>query len=158
MVNEHPRNIGKRKIGFYKKISSIPNVSMANFNVNTYDLIENSSLVIVLSGFVGFESALLKKPVIALGNANYKILPKKIINKVENIKDLYREIQFSLGNYNYDEESILDYLSSVIFHSGKVNFYNVLLAKDRMGKSSDLDDYDQNINALTNLIKYHINV
>ena len=158
MVNEHPRNIGKRKIGFYKKISSIPNVSMANFNVNTYDLIENSSLVIVLSGFVGFESALLKKPVIALGNANYKILPKKIINKAENIKDLYREIQFSLGNYSYDEESILDYLSSVIFHSRKVNFYNVLLAKDRMGKSSDLDDYDQNINALTNLIKYHINV
>ena len=79
-----------------------------------------------------------------------------MINKVENIKDLYREIQFSLGNYNYDEESILDYLASVIFHSGKVNFYNVLLANDRMGKSSDLDDYDQNINALTNLIKYHI--
>ena len=95
MVNEHPRNIGKRKIGFYKKISSIPNVSMANFNVNTYDLIENSSLVIVLSGFVGFESALLKKPVIALGNANYKILPKKLLIKLKILR-IFIEIQFSL--------------------------------------------------------------
>ena len=156
VVNEHPRNIGKRKIGFYKKLSSIPNVSVASFNIRSFDLIKYSSLVIVLSGFIGFEAALLKKPVLSLGIANYNILPKSVINSVKNIKDLYSEIQYSLIHYQYDESILLNYLSSVIFNSKRINFYNVLLSKNRMGKSSDLGSFNENIKSLAGLIKLNI--
>ena len=156
IVNEHPRNIGKRKIGYYKKLSSIPNVAIASFEVRSFDIIKYSSLVVVLSGFIGFEASLLKKPVISLGIANYNILPKSIINGVKNIKDLYSEIQYSLFHYQYNESILLDYLSSVIFNSTRINFYNVLLAKNRMGKSSDLNDFNENIESLARLIKQNI--
>ena len=153
IVNEHPRNVGKRKIGYYKKLSSIPNVSIASFEVKSFDVIKHSSLVVVLSGFIGFEASLLRKPVVSLGIANYNILPKKIINSVKNIKDLYSEIQYSLKNYQYDEATLLDYLSSIISNSTKINFYNVLLSKNRMGKSSDLNSFEENLMSLARLIK-----
>ena len=156
IVNEHPRNVGKRKIGYYKKLSSIPNVSIASFEVKSFDVIKHSSLVVVLSGFIGFEASLLRKPVVSLGIANYNILPKKIINSVKNIKDLYTEIQYSLKNYQYDETTLLDYLSSIISNSTKINFYNVLLSKNRMGKSLDLNSFDENLMSLARLIKSNV--
>ena len=43
---------------------------------STRELIKNSYVNIVLSGFIGFEAIILKKPVITLSSSIINILPK----------------------------------------------------------------------------------
>ena len=82
IVKEHPRNIGRRKITYYKKILQIPNVNLVEPGLNPSYIIANSKLVIVLSGFLAFEALMAKIPVISLGSAMYNMLPKTLINHV----------------------------------------------------------------------------
>ena len=155
IVNEHPRNIGKRNISFIK-ITSIPNVYMASYDIKSLEIVKESSLVIVLSGSLGFESALLKKPVICLGNTMYNMLPQNIVRKVSSLKDLFKNITDLLYKYQYDEKVIINYISSIINNSVKINFYNVLLTKNRNGKSNELKTFEENIYQLKKLIQKKI--
>jgi hypothetical protein len=83
------------------------------------------------------------------------MLPKSIVNHVENIKNIRQEIMFSLGNFNYDQVVIEKYLHSVILNSEKVDLYTVLLQKiGRDGGSTYSEDlYMKNIIKLSNLIE-----
>ena len=60
-------------IGFKKNISNwaLELTPLIDSNYSTYSVIKNSQLVFVLSGFVGFEAIILKKPVIAFGDTMY---------------------------------------------------------------------------------------
>jgi hypothetical protein len=70
-VKEHTGLIGHRRISFYKKIKKLPKVRLISPYEDTFQLIRNSSTVIVLSGSMGWESILFEKPVITLGYAWY---------------------------------------------------------------------------------------
>lgn len=70
-VKEHTGLIGHREISFYKQIKKIPRVRLISPYENTFQLIRNSSAVVVLSGSMGWESILFKKPVITLGYTWY---------------------------------------------------------------------------------------
>lgn len=155
IVKEHPRNIGRRSNNYYKKIDNIPNVNLVNPNTNTNNLIMNSKLVIVLSGFIAFEAVLLKKPVIVLGNAIYNMLPRKMINYVDNIKSLKKEIYFSLNKFEYNNNKILSYLNSIFKNSKRIDLYTVLLQKIGRGGGSQYSqkEYIKNINYLSELIQ-----
>ena len=56
IVKEHPWNIGKRKIGYFKKLLQIPNVLIASPELSSRDLINHSKIVAVISGSIAFES------------------------------------------------------------------------------------------------------
>jgi hypothetical protein len=154
LVKEHPRNIGRRSIDYYKKILQIPNVELANPFSNPTYLIRKSKLVIVLQGFLGFESLMLRTPVISLGKTMYNILPKTLINHVDNIKNMKSEIDFSLSQFCYDENIIKKYLNAIIMNSGKIDLYTVLLKKVGRtgGREFSNDLYKNNIATLTNLL------
>jgi len=155
IVKEHPRNIGRRKVSYYRKILQIPNAEIVDPKSSTNYLISNSRLLVVLTGFLGFEAIMSKVPVITLGSAMYNMLPKSIANHVENIKNLRSEIMFSLRNFNYDQVVIEKYLHSVIVNSERVDLYTVLLQKiGRDGGSNYSEDlYLKNIIKLSNLIE-----
>lgn len=70
-VKEHTGLIGHREISFYKQIKKIPGVRLISPYEDTFQLIRNSSAVVVLSGSMGWESILFKKPVITLGYTWY---------------------------------------------------------------------------------------
>ena len=158
IVKEHPRNIGRRSSKYYQKIQNIPNVHMVNPNTNTNKIIKNSKLVIVLSGFIGFESVLQNKPVIVLGNAIYNMLSKNTINYVDNIKSLKKEINYSINNFKYNEDEIYSFLNAIFKNSKRINLYTVLLQKKgRAGGSKySLEEYKKNVSALSELIENEI--
>ena len=153
-VKEHPRNIGRRSMNYYKKILQIPNVDLADPYRNPSSIISKSKLVIVLNGFLGFEALMSKVPVISLGNTMFNMLPKKMVNHVNNIKDIRSEIVFSLNNFVYDEQVIKEYLHAILFNSTKLDLYTVLLKKvgRKGGSSYSTDLYMKNISSLANLL------
>lgn len=155
IVKEHPRNQGRRPWGYYKNILKIPNVNFSDFNVSSVELTKYCALTVVLSGWVGFEALLNQKPVIVLGKVSFKMLPKNMVNYVDNIKNLYSEILWSLNNFGYNENIIKSYIAAMVAHSVPVDFYTVMLRKGgRQGGSEySHERYNQNID---NLAKYLI--
>ena len=158
LINEHPRNIGRRSISFYSEILNIPMVRLADFSIPTYRLIKQSKLVIILSGFVGFEAVLHNKPILSLGNVMFNMLPKTMVNNIQDHKQLNGEIKWSLKNHLYEEEIVTQYLASIIKNSVSINLYNVLLNKaGRQGVSVDSDfSYESNLKQLVKLIKSYL--
>jgi len=66
-VKEHSASLGLRPLGYYKRIKHLPNVRLISPYADTFDLIVRSWVNVVITGTVGWESLLLGKPVIVLG-------------------------------------------------------------------------------------------
>ncbi|MEM4248360.1 MAG: hypothetical protein QXH80_03755, partial [Candidatus Nanoarchaeia archaeon] len=67
LVKEHPRMLGRRSWGYYKKLLEIPGVKIADFSISSEDLLKFCKLVVIIRGTIGLEAAIAKKPVITLG-------------------------------------------------------------------------------------------
>ena len=129
IVKEHPVAIGKRPIGYYKKLLEIPNVMLANPAINSRDLVSNAKLITIIAGSIGFEGLILKKPVVVLGNTPYNFLPSSMIRHIRNTDILGDEIRDLMENYKNDEEALISYVAAVIDNSVSVDFYSRLLGR-----------------------------
>lgn len=86
-VKEHSAIIGKRNhLKFYRSIKKIRNIRLIDPFLDPHSLIENAAGIITISGTMGYEAILYKKPVILFGEPFYKFYKNCWI--VENIKDL----------------------------------------------------------------------
>ena len=154
IIKEHPRNIGRRRNGYYKKILNIPNVDFVDFELPSIEVISRSKLVIVLSGNIGFESVLCKVPVITLGNSIYNMLPKNIVNHLNSMNNLHFEINDTIAKYCYSDDELTKYIGAIIKHSFQLDLYTVLLRKSgREGGSTFNEElYFENIEILSSKI------
>lgn len=84
-----------RKISYYKEILEIPNVRLYHPSVNIKELIKKSSLVVSISGTIGFEAAFFQKPSIIMADLGYIILPS--VQKLNSIEDLSNLIKNGLS-------------------------------------------------------------
>jgi len=105
-VKEHYSDLGHRELTFYRKLKAYPNVRLINPWENSRDLIEKSLGVIALSGTIGWEAILLRKPVFLLGNMFYESF--KYTNKIDNINELSTQLRhhklINLDMSEYDKE------------------------------------------------------
>lgn len=129
IVKEHPVAIGKRPIGYYKKLLEIPNVRLANPSISSRELVSNARLITVIAGSIGLEGLIVKKPVVVLGNVPYGFLPDCMIRNAKNPDILGAEIRDLLENYGHDEDALISYVSAVINNSVSVDFYSRLLGR-----------------------------
>ncbi len=129
IVKEHPVAIGKRPIGYYKKLLEIPNVMLAHPATNSRDLVTNAKLITLIAGSVGFEGLILKKPVVVLGNTPYNFLPTSMMRHVRNTDTLGDEVRDLMENYKNDEDALISYIAAVIDNSVSVDFYSRLLGR-----------------------------
>lgn len=74
VVKEHPAQ-NFRPIGFYRKISKLPNAYFLYKGSSTKDLVRDSNIVFCISGNVGYEAVLAGKKVILVGDAYYSGFP-----------------------------------------------------------------------------------
>ncbi|EHU1202726.1 capsular biosynthesis protein, partial [Acinetobacter baumannii] len=86
-VKDHKSAKGVQSYEFYKKVSSLPNVRLVNFDVNIKRLILKSLGVITVNSTAGYEALLLGKPVYLLGRVFYENF-----NNVYNLKS-FRDIR-----------------------------------------------------------------
>ena len=152
IVKEHPRNIGRRPISFYKDILKLPNIYLSHEKINTNDLIQESKLVYTISGFITFESILFKKPTITFGKSIYNLLPDHILYKHKRGATFREEFRYILENHNYDEHEILVFISSIIKRSIPINKYNSLLKKNKGRETFQIEGKNQSLKNLYKLL------
>ena len=140
IVKEHPWHVGKRTVGYYRKLLDIPNVMLASPEMGSRDLVKNAALVTTISGSIGLEGLIMKIPVVVLGRAPFKFLPRSIIRHASNLDRLGFTIRDLLENYNDTEEAIRAYVGAVIRESVPVDFYSRLLRRKEAFNPELLDN------------------
>lgn len=74
-VKEHPSAVALQPLEFYNQLRAMPNVRLIGPDYPTKQLIRQSEGVICVTSTVGYEAAILNKPVIVLGNVFYSYFP-----------------------------------------------------------------------------------
>lgn len=129
IVKEHPRTIGQRKKSYYKKLLEIPNLMLIDPGVSPKIIMKYSSAVLVVSGFLGFEAIMNKRPVITVGFCPFNVLPDNMVKYVDNIKDVGRVIVDLIHSYSFNEKALINYITATIDMSVPVNIYTEVLKK-----------------------------
>jgi hypothetical protein len=82
VVKDHRFNDGRRREGFYKSITMLPDVVLVSSEYDQYGLIKNSSAVLSINGTSAFEALIFDKPAIYLGKTFYDFdnNPAKLLN------------------------------------------------------------------------------
>ena len=86
-------------------------------------------MVATISGFVGFEAAILRVPVLVFGDVMFDMLPKSMILKADDLSKLHGTIIKLLSTYKYSHEALVAYVSAAMSISVPVNVYSGLLQK-----------------------------
>ena len=148
-VKEHPWMVGKRSLSAYKKILNIPRVRLVSPSIDSRKLVQNSDLVVVITGSIALEAAIVGKPVITFGDCPYNLLPNTKVTRVKDIRNLNQTINDSMRNYKYDEKSLIAYIAANYEISESINLYSSLLKKQNVHQERE-DEYFQEIENLAN--------
>lgn len=92
LVKDHPNMDNKRKLDFYKKIVSIPNVILIKSDIKISSILKNASAVVVINGTTGIEALLNKKPVMIFSDTLYDKLPG-IVRFKEDFNNLNNQLK-----------------------------------------------------------------
>lgn len=116
LIKEHPGMYGRRKLAFYDKLNSYPNVQLISPFASSNELLEMVDTVLVDNGTVGFEALLRGKRVLALEDNYYDDLHPNIF-RIDSVKkeDLSRPLQ------SYDSVTTVRSLLTDLFPSDYSN-------------------------------------
>lgn len=110
-VKEHPLMVNRPR-GFYETLRDIPQVRLLSPDESTRDLLMNCALVCTITGTIGWEALLLKKPVIAFGNVFYNCYEG--VTALRDWERLSQTINELLNRTNIDEEKkLIEFVASV---------------------------------------------
>lgn len=127
-VKDHPLMPGYRNPKFYKEIKKFPNIKVIDPKVDSIELIKNAKLITTITGTVGWEATLLKKPVITFGSIYYNSL--SFIKKCKIISELPNMVKDMLENFKYNEEELIDFASAMLEDSFKIDFTKLVSEQD----------------------------
>jgi UDP-N-acetylglucosamine 2-epimerase len=90
LVKEHSNALGDRSYSFYKKLASIPRVTLVDPNIDSHYLIKSADLVISATGTASFEAAVLGTPAVTASEMffSHLMVQKKFNPYVDDVKDL----------------------------------------------------------------------
>lgn len=129
LVKEHPRSLGFRKKSYYQKLLDIPNVMLVDPFLPAVQVVRESEAVAVVSGTIGFEAAVCKKPVIVLGITPYELLPNTMVRRVRALDKIGEELRSLMETYRYERSALERYVEAVISESVPIDLYTVLFKK-----------------------------
>lgn len=119
-VKEHPSMTPHRPRAYYRELKKIPNVRLLSPTIPSFDIIKNAKLVTTITGSVGWEALMLKKPIIDFGHIYYnEISMVKRCGEMEQLPYLVKE---QLENFEYREEEFLTFLAAIVEESTSLPF------------------------------------
>lgn len=110
-IKEHPAMVGYRHPSFYKKIKKFPNIKLIDTGIDAMPIVKSAKLVVTITGTVGLEATILKKPVITFGLVNYNVMPQ--IYQCRTPDDLPHIIKKALETHEHDEKQLIDFISAL---------------------------------------------
>ncbi|MFH1077809.1 MAG: hypothetical protein V1745_00790 [Patescibacteria group bacterium] len=122
-VKEHPVMAEYRPRSYYKELKKIHNVKLIRPTVSSYTLIPDAKLVLTITGTVGWEAILLKKPVIMFGRWFYSTLPfVKRCTEMERLPSLVKE---QLKGFRHDERELRRFLAYIFEDSAEIDLSRI---------------------------------
>lgn len=119
-VKEHPEMVGYRTRKYYREITKIPNVRLIDPRTTSYELIAKAALTFTITGTVGWESVLFKKPVITFGDVFFNDL--SFVRHCENFNELPFLVRDALSAPDYDERELLNYVAALVEDTVSVEY------------------------------------
>lgn len=116
-VKDHPRMMrdNPRPIRRFKRMASCPSVRIIHPGVDSHALIESSDAVVTVTGTPAFEAALLGTPAITFGRTEFERIPG--VTRCSAVSAFPETLSELRRTFDYDEEAILHYLTSIFEHS-----------------------------------------
>lgn len=151
IVKDHPAGIGYHTVSFYQKLLAIPRVQLVPTKMTSHEILKHARLIVIISGSIGFEALIQKKPVLHFGNVSFSWLPENMIKKT-NPQNLKEDIKSILENYCHDEEALRAYISAMIQESVEVDFYTKLLGRTGVFSLDSENSRDKHIIKLADYI------
>jgi len=112
-VKEHLSNRGRRPLSFYRRIKETFGVRVLDPDVDTWSLVQNAAAVAVITGTMGWESILLKRPVVTFGDVFFNMYPG-VRRAGLHPKDEWAQVfQDAIYNHRHDEELTVKLVSAI---------------------------------------------
>jgi hypothetical protein len=108
VVKDHPVMVGRRTRGFYRELKKFPNVVLIDPEIDSHEIIKNSSGVITITGTVGIEGMLYEKPVVVLGDTIYNIFD--LVYKPDGFRELGSTLRRAITSFKPDRDLLLKFL------------------------------------------------
>lgn len=139
VVKEHPSMLGRRTADYYQRIRALPNVVLLSPAVDSLKIIKDAALIFTITGTVGLEGLISKKPVIVLGSTFYRYCPLVINAKHVAPPDWPQMVRTVLATYRHDEEVLTTFLGALFERAFRGVYVEPLAALDRVLASDNLD-------------------
>jgi hypothetical protein len=155
LVKEHPSMLGRRNFDYYNRIRRLPNVRMVSPFADSFRIIENAAAIVTITGTVGLEGLILKKPVIVLGAAYYRYCPLVASGIDVPPTQWSGLIRSALDNYRYDENVLRTFLGAVFEHSFRGTYTEPLAALEKVIAPDNMRILIEQISSFAEAGRYH---
>tara|TARA_B100000212_G_scaffold209241_1_gene157979 strand:+ start:15856 stop:17214 length:1359 start_codon:yes stop_codon:yes gene_type:complete len=119
LVKEHRGSTGRRPLGFYNEIASLPGVEFVDHSIDTFDLILQSKGVAVITGTAGLEALALNQNVMTFGDVHYNQISSVI--KAIDLSNLRNSVKLLIEGNGHDREEVISFFSDVLKDTQIVN-------------------------------------
>lgn len=138
-VKEHPQQFQSHMAGqkcrireFYTDLAKLPRVKFMPLGVNTFSLMRKAKAVVTVTGTVGWEAVMHRKPVIIFGFVWYEKIPGVL--RITDSESATHILDF-ITNYKYNEKGILAYLKA--YEDNSVYAYHYYGQKEYTNLNTD---------------------
>ena len=107
-VKPHYNDFGNQKIAYYRSLAQRPNIKILSAYSDGHRLIKESSMVITITGTVGWEAIIHGKPVFTFGDVFFNSYPP--VTRIHDLKTLPFLIQETLTAYRPDPDILKKYI------------------------------------------------
>lgn len=104
-VKEHPSAVALQPTNFYRQLAALPNVALLGAHVPVKPLARNSLGVVCVTSTLGFEAAVMNKPVICLGDVLYGYFPN--VRMISDYSALDSALNWALSYRPLPDEELL---------------------------------------------------
>lgn len=136
-VKEHRGAAGRRDLGFYRNISKLPGVEFVSQDIDTFDMINFSKGVAVISGTAGLEALALNKNVMTFGDIHYNEVSSVVrATDLSNIRNSVNEL---ISQEGHERNEVIRFFSKVLNDTRIVNnFEGTNTSKECVDALTDL--------------------
>jgi len=122
-VKEHLTNRGRRPLSFYRDIKAIPSVRLLGPEEDSWSLIRDAKMILVITGTMGWEGVLFGKPVVVFGSVWFDVLPHVYRANTVPKDEWYSMFSTALRAHEPDPEAVLALVSAMFqtSHPGRMH-------------------------------------
>lgn len=116
LVKEHIPMLGLRPADFYEKIRQMPDVHLITPFADGFRIMQKASVIVTITGTGGWESLLMKKPTVLIGEPEYSQVQSGFVY-AENITQMEKYLRQAVEMPPISEERLVHFIAAYMQRS-----------------------------------------